>query len=100
MIDAAVRLTATAPQGMLMMEVAGMQQLHVTPDITAADMIVSVLKSQGVTGVILDKNIASMHPAVSFWTGVRIMVDDEDYVKARRILNEYLRRTNTEDQSS
>jgi len=54
-------------------------------------LIKSILESNGIYSVVLDKNIASVHPAVSFWTGVPVMVEEKDYVTARRILNDYLR---------
>ena len=68
-----------------------MQQLHVTPDLMEADLIKSILESNGIFSVVLDKNIASVHPAVSFWTGLRIMVEERDYLGARKVLNDYLR---------
>lgn len=54
-----------------------------------ADIIKSFLESRGIKCLIWDKNIATSHPAVTFGSGIRLVVEEEDYDLAKEMIQEY-----------
>ena len=50
----------------------------------------SLLEASGIECILQDKNIASSYPAVTFYTGIKVVVRKEDYEEAKSILQDYL----------
>jgi len=69
-----------------------MKEVYSTPYLVEADIVKSILESSGIKCFLRDENIASSYPAVTFYTQVRIVVDDEDYEPATKIIKEYLQK--------
>jgi len=67
-----------------------MKEIYSTPSLSEADIIKSLLEANGIKCTLKDKNIATSYPAVTFYTGVKILVNDEDYELAEEILKDYL----------
>jgi len=68
------------------------KEIYSTSSLVEADMIKSFLESRGIKCLIWDKNIATSHPAVTFSSGIRLVVDEEDYDLAKEIIGEYLQK--------
>ena len=68
-----------------------MKEVYSTPYLVEADIVKSILESSGIKCFLRDENIASSYPAVTFYTGVRIMVRDEDYEPALQVIRDYLK---------
>lgn len=67
-----------------------MREVYSTPSLSEADIIKSLLEANGIRCMLRDKNIATSYPAVTFYTGVKVMVSDEDYEVAKEVLQDYL----------
>jgi len=68
------------------------KEIYSTSSLVEADMIKSFLESRGIKCLIWDKNIATSHPAVTFSSGIRLVVNEEDYDLAEEIIGEYLQK--------
>ena len=68
-----------------------MRKVYSTPSLVEADIVKSFLEANGIKCFLQDKNIATSYPAVTFYTGVRIMVRDEDYEPALQVIRDYLK---------
>lgn len=68
-----------------------MVQVYSSLFIVEADIIKSILEENGIKCVLLDKHIGTIYPALVLGSGIRIMVEEEDSLKAHEIIEEYLR---------
>lgn len=66
------------------------REVYSTSSLVEADLIKSFLESNGINCVLWDKNIATSHPAVTFYSGIRVVVDEKDYEVAKRIIQDYI----------
>ncbi|MBE0478645.1 DUF2007 domain-containing protein [Candidatus Aerophobetes bacterium] len=67
-----------------------MKEVHSTSSLSEADIVKSFLEANGIKCFLQDENIASSYPAVTFYTGVKVLVNDEDYELAKEIIEDYM----------
>ena len=68
------------------------KEIYRTASLIEADMARCFLESRGINCSIWDKNVATSHPAVTFSSGIRLVVDEKDYDLAKEVIQEYLPR--------
>ena len=67
-----------------------MREVHSVSSLSEADIVKSLLDANGVKCILQDENIATSYPAVTFYSGIKVLVNDEDYDLAKEILEDYL----------
>lgn len=65
-----------------------MKEVYRTQSLAKADVISSMLAANGIRSFMPDKNIASSYPPLMVFTGIRLLVDDDDYALAARLIEE------------
>lgn len=68
------------------------EEIYSPSSLIEVDIVKFSLERRGIKCSIWDKNIATFHPAVTFSSGIRLVVDEEDYDLAKEIIQEYLQR--------
>lgn len=68
------------------------KEIYTASSLVEVDIVKSFLESRGTKCSIWDKNISSSHPAVTFSSGIRLVVDEKDRNQAKEIIQEYLQK--------
>ena len=66
------------------------KEIYSASSLIEADIIKSFLKSRGIECSIWDRNMASVYPGITLSSGIRLVVEEEDYLLAKEIMQEYL----------
>ena len=64
--------------------------IHSTPDIQEIYFLHSVLKSEGIEAQILDENISTLAPHLTFTQGMRLVVNQDNANRAKEIIADQL----------
>ena len=67
-----------------------MKEVYSTSSLSEADIVKSFLEAEGIKCILQDRNIATSYPAVVFYSGIKVVVSDEDYDLAKQIIQDYL----------
>lgn len=65
-----------------------MKEVYRAQSIADADVVSSMLHAHGVQTFIPDRNIATSYPALMVYSGVRLLVADDDFSLAQKLVQE------------
>ncbi|MHA6289011.1 putative signal transducing protein [Maricaulis sp. CAU 1757] len=76
-----------------------MKEVMRTADPVRLSFARAVLDEAGIAAFVLDEGMSSMYPGMAGFFDHRLMVDDDDFTRAARLLQEALNEINAQDSS-